>query len=218
MLKQLEIFKELVSAFRKDNSISAVLLNGSVAAGTATELSDLDIMVLGNENKFASKVVDGILVEIHYTTFEKAVEKLKNNPMEVYKYLDAKIEFDNGNLQKIIAYAEEIYNNYRASEKEKHEIRSWLNSTRIKLKSAFLKQDMVLVSYLVSTNLWKLLEGVWAVNQKPVPPSGSLFRRYKSLDIIPYPNWFDELLAENIECRGKSMLKCIHWTLKELDK
>ncbi|MDE5605503.1 MAG: nucleotidyltransferase domain-containing protein, partial [Eubacterium sp.] len=68
MLKQLEIFNKLVTEFKKDNSIYAVLLNGSVAVGTATELSDLDIVVLCNENKFVSKVIDDVFVEIHYIT------------------------------------------------------------------------------------------------------------------------------------------------------
>ena len=47
MLKQLEIFHNLVREFKKDTTVEGVLLNGSVAVGTATEASDLDIMVLG---------------------------------------------------------------------------------------------------------------------------------------------------------------------------
>lgn len=42
MKKQLEIFHRLVSEFQKDSAVEGILLNGSVAAGTATELSDLD--------------------------------------------------------------------------------------------------------------------------------------------------------------------------------
>ena len=93
-------------------------------------------------------------------------------------------------MQKLVSCAKNLFNNYRASEKEKHEIISWLKSTSIKLKSAFLKQDMLFISYLVSTNLWKVLEGVWAVNQKPIPPASTLYRRYKDLEFIPFHNWF----------------------------
>ena len=218
MLKHLEIFNQFVSEFKKDSTVEGVLLNGSVASGTATEMSDLDMIILCNENKFVSKVVDTILVEIHYITYDKAIERLNHYPMEVYKYLDAKIEYDNGKLQEILACAENIFNEYCVSEKEKSEITYWLKSTELKLKSAFLKQDMLLISYLASTNLWKVLEGVWAVNQKPVPPSSSLYRRYKELEFIPFQNWFEELLAENIEIKGKAMLKCIDWILDELNK
>lgn len=218
MLKHLEIFNQFVSEFKKDSTVEGVLLNGSVASGTATKMSDLDMIILCNKNKFVSKVVDTILVEIHYITYDKAIERLNHYPMEVYKYLDAKIEYDNGKLQEILACAENIFNEYCVSEKEKSEITYWLKSTELKLKSAFLKQDMLLISYLASTNLWKVLEGVWVVNQKPVPPSSSLYRRYKELDLIPFQNWFEELLAENIEIKGKAMLKCIDWILDELNK
>ena len=218
MLKQLEIFNNLVSELKKDSAVKGVLLNGSVAVGTATELSDLDMIVLCNENKFVSEVIDDVMVEIHYTTYDKAIERLNKYPMEVYKYLDAKIEYDNGKLQKLVSCAESLFDNYRISKKEKHEIIPWLKSTKIKLKSAFIKQDMLLASYLVSTNLWKVFEGVWAVNQKPIPPSSSLYRRYKDLEFIPFHNWFEELLVDDIEIRGKAMIQCIDWILKELDK
>lgn len=77
-----------------------MLLNGSVADGTATELSDLDILVPGQKNEFVSKRIDGILVEIHYMTYDHAVNKLKSNPMEVYRYLDARVEYDNGKMRE----------------------------------------------------------------------------------------------------------------------
>ena len=163
-------------------------------------------------------MIDDVLVEMHYLTYDKAIERLNHYPMEVYKYLDAKIEYDNGSLQKIVAYAKELFDNYKTPEKEKREIISWLKSTNIKLKSAFLKQDILLISYLVSTNLWKVLEGVWAVNQKPVPPSSSLFRRYKNLECSPFQNWFEELLVEDVEAQGNAMIECIDWILEELDR
>ena len=125
-----------------------------------------------------SEVIDDVLVEIHYITYDKAIKRLNNYPMEVYKYLDAKIAYDNGKLKEIITCAENIFI-IIVFRKRKREIVYWLNSIRLKLNSAFSKQDILLISYLVSTNLWKVLEGIWALNQKPVPPSSSLYRRYR---------------------------------------
>ena len=85
MIKQLELFKKIASDLKKHNSLDGVLLIGSVACGTATELSDLDIVVIGDENKFVSMVINAISVEIHYLTYDKAIERLNNSPMEVYK-------------------------------------------------------------------------------------------------------------------------------------
>jgi len=218
MLKQSEIFNKLVLELKKDIAVEGVLLNGSVAAGTATELSDLDMIVLCNEIKFVSEVIDDVLVEIHYITYDKAIKRLNNYPMEVYKYLDAKIAYDNGKLKEIITCAENIFYHYCVSEKEKREIVYWLNSIRLKLNSAFSKQDILLISYLVSTNLWKVLEGIWALNQKPVPPSSSLYRRYMDLNFIPCPDWFDSLLMGDIESKGRMMMYSIDWILNEMNK
>lgn len=213
MQKQLKIFYNLVSQLKQDSTVESVLLNGSVALGTATELSDLDIIVICEEKNFISKIIDGITVEIHYITFDDAVEKLKNNPMEVYRYLDSKVEYDSGKAQKIIECAETILNNYRVVEKEKREIVYWLKSTKLKLESALFKQDMLLISYLVSTNTWMVLQGVWAVNQMPIPPSSSLYRRYDDLKLVPCDKWFEKLLTGTSEQRAKIMLKTIEWIL-----
>lgn len=43
MLKQLEIFNKLVLELKKDIAVEGVLLNGSVAAGTATDKSDFSV-------------------------------------------------------------------------------------------------------------------------------------------------------------------------------
>lgn len=216
MLKQLEIFHNLVGEFKKDSTIEGVLLNGSVAVGTATEESDLDIIVLGKKEEFVSQLIDSVLVEIHYTSFESAINKLRTNPKEVYKYLDAKIEYDNGKAQEIISYAENTYKKYRVLEREQNEISYWLKSVKLKLEAAFSNQDLLLISYLVSINTWKVLEGIWAVNQKPIPPASSLYRRYKELELIPSQNWFEGLLIGDSEHRGQIMIESIDWILKRL--
>ena len=40
----------------------------------------------------------------------------------------------------------------------------WLSSTKIKLISAIDSNDELKMSYLLSTNSWKVLEGIWAKN------------------------------------------------------
>lgn len=216
MKKQLEIFHSLVSEFQKDRTVEGILLNGSVAAGTATELSDLDMIVLGKKDGFESKTIDTVPVEIHFVVFDSAVKKLESNPMEVYKYLDAIIEFDNGKAREIISYAEKIFLNYRVPEKELRGLVYWLKSTKLKLEAAFSKQDMLSVSYLSATNAWKVLEGMWAVNQRPIPPSSCLYRKYTELERIPHPDWFRGMFTGDIAVRGKNELDLIGWILENI--
>lgn len=213
MTKQLKLFEKFVLDFKCDKSIEGVMLTGSVACGAETDFSDLDIIALCGEDKFASSVIDGITAEIHYMTYEKALEKLNGSPMEVYRYLDGRIEYDNGNLQKLSDRAADIYNRYNIDSKEKNDIIYWLKSTKAKLEAALSGNDETLISYLVSINTWKVLEGVWAINNKPVPPASSLYRRYKDLKAVPFDEWFEKLMIGGAESRAKAMIETISWIL-----
>lgn len=208
----------MVSKFQEDSAVEGVLVNGSVAVGTATELSDLDVLVFGQKEALEPHIIDGVTVEIQYTTLNRAVKKLQSNPMEVYKYLDAKIGYDCGKMQELIMYAKNIFADYCVSEQEQREITYWLKSTKLKLESAFLKKDMLCMAYLTATNTWKVLEGVWAVNQKPMPPSSSLYRRYKDLAITPCENWFARIFVDDVYDRGNTMIAYIEWILQRLNQ
>lgn len=213
MTKQSELFEKFVSDFKEDKSIEGVMLTGSVACGMETVFSDLDMIVLCGENKFTSSVINGISVEIHYMTSDKALEKLNGSPMEVYRYLDGKIEYDNGNLKKLIDRAAEIYNNFNINNKEKNDIIYWLKSTKAKLEAALSCNDETRTAYLTAINTWKVLEGIWAVNNKPIPPASSLYRRYKDLENIPFEGWFERLMTGSAQSRAKAMVEEIDFIL-----
>ena len=184
------------------------MLMGSVAYGTATDESDLDILVLCDKDEFVSKYIDNILVEIHFQKLVTMRKKLESNPMEVYKYIYSKIIVDDGKLTELSAEAHEIYNNYKTPDKEKKNIVYWLSATKSKLLSAIKNNDDVKISYLVSTNTWKVLEGVWAINNKPIPPSSLAFNTHNVLS-LPLDNWFEGLFVEDILSRANTMIKII---------
>lgn len=208
MKKQLEILDNELDILKQDKSIHSVILMGSVAYGKATDDSDLDILVLCDKDEFISKCVNGILVEIHYQKYKTLRKKLESNPMDVYKYIYSKIIFDDGKFVKLFDEANEIYNNYRTPEKEKESIKYWLSSTKSKLLTAIKSDDVLKVSYLTATNTWKVLEGVWAVNNKPIPPSSIAFNTHDKLD-FPLENWFESLFIGDIFSRANTMIKII---------
>lgn len=79
MKKQLQIFKDEASYLKSCPDIYGVMLTGSVSYGTATEYSDLDIIVLCNKDEFESKYVDNILVETHFHKYETMLNNLISN-------------------------------------------------------------------------------------------------------------------------------------------
>lgn len=208
MERHWEIVDKQVALIQKENDIYSIVLMGSVAYEKATAESDIDILVICNKDEFQSKWIDGIFVEIHYCKYSTLKKRLKSTPAEVYKYLYSKIICDDGKFKRLMNLAEDIYNNYQTPAKEKESIKYWLASTKLKLLSAINSGDVLKASYLISTNTWKVLEGVWAMNDKPMPPSSIAFHFYNKL-VFNIENWFDSLMIGEPLARAKVMVKII---------
>jgi predicted nucleotidyltransferase len=84
--------------------IHGIMLMGSVAQGTVSEKSDLDIMILGDTDKFIVETIDGILVEYIYCTVYTAKQRLMSDDMDMYHYLDNKIVYDKHAISHILCY------------------------------------------------------------------------------------------------------------------
>jgi len=206
--KHLLILENELKALKQEENVRGVMLMGSVAYGKAVDDSDLDILVLCDRDVFISKCVDDITVEVHYQTYETLTNKLKTRPMEVYKYLYSKILFDDGGLEELSLEANNRYNSYKTPEKEKESICYWLLSTKSKLLSSIERNEVVKIAYLVSTNTWKVLEGVWAINNKPIPPTSIVYNTYYMLS-FPLENWFYDLFMGDVLSRAYTMIKII---------
>ncbi|MDF2539410.1 MAG: hypothetical protein K0S76_2431 [Herbinix sp.] len=215
MQKQEEVFKKFTKDFLTRADIYGVLLMGSVAANCASENSDLDIMVLCNENKFEVKYIDNVMVEIIYTTYERRLEKLNESSMEVYHFLQSKIEYDNGYFAELIKIANNKYENYVPTADYIKTVTHWLESTRLKLSSAINQMNGMNRTFYASTNVWKVLEGIWMVNRKPMPPSASVLRFHKELSKKPCENWFEKLFTGN-GVDAFFLLEIIDWILLEV--
>lgn len=216
MKQQLDILDKIVQELKADTTVSGVMVMGSVADGTANEFSDLDIMILCNRDKFEAKFIDGILVEYIYMQYETALYKLNNINMEVYRYIYSKVIYDSGKLEELMTLALNRYNSYRISAEIKKELYYWLISLRIKLKSAIDKQDALRLNYLTSAGSLKLIEAIWAANNKPLPPSGSLIKFLGELTLIPDELWFEKLFSGKDSDRTDHMLGNIDWVLPKL--
>ncbi len=195
--KQRDRFNRELENLSNDRTVSGVLLTGSVACGCASENSDVDIIALCGRHCFETHFTDGILVETSFVTYEYAVEKLNADPMAVYHWLDAEVALDrDGRLSQIMVLAKQKYENYQTPQKVKDGLYHWLMTARIKLETA----DPLKKRYLAHINSWKILEALWAVNDKPTPPAGTAYRKRGELRTVPCENWFEKLFSE--ECCG----------------
>jgi len=203
-----------IENLRRMPGVRGAALIGSWAGGCATEGSDVDLLVLCNESRFEASRQQGVLIETIFTTYDHALEKLAQNPMEPYRWLGTKVLFDDGGLAELIREAQKAYKNYTTPEGEKRRLAHWLRSLELKLSSA--ENDALKLRYLIATNAWTLLEATWAVNNRPMPPTATAYRLYLHLEITPFPHWFEELFHEDHAHRMEATRQIIAWALERL--
>ncbi|HDX9630616.1 TPA: nucleotidyltransferase domain-containing protein [Bacillus cereus] len=184
-----KLVQTIVAEILSMDKVNGCMLIGSVARGDAYPDSDLDLYILledGQKNKFHSEMRGKILVEYKYADVNQILVNFKNNPMELYSFLEGEILFDkSGELKRLKEIATYEFENYRISSDKVKGISHWLHSSLIKIQSALKENDELKASYIVHTSTWTLLEGIWAVNNKPVPPVGSVLRYIQTLPNKP---------------------------------
>ncbi|CAM3980318.1 DNA polymerase subunit beta [Bacillus luti] len=221
--KHKKLVQTIVAEIVSKDKVNGFMLIGSVARGDAYPESDLDFYILledGHKKKFHSEMREDILVEYKSADFNQIQLNFKNNPMELYSFLEGGILFDkSGELKKLKEIATYEFENYRVSSDKVKGISHWLHSSLIKIQSALKANDELKASYIVHTSTWTLVEGIWAMNNKPVPPAGSVLKYIQTLS--NRPNHFDELinkvfLADTRE-RISSAIFLMEWVLMGLE-
>lgn len=214
-----KLVQTIVAEILSINKITGCMLIGSVARGDAYPDSDLDFYVLledGQNKKFHSETREEILVEYKYADVNQILENFKNNQMELYSFLEGEILFDkSGELKKLKEIATYEFENYRVSSDKVKGISHWLRSSLIKIQSALKAHDELKASYIVHTSTWTLLEGIWAINNKPTPPAGSVLRYIQVLPNKPIhlEALLHKLFLGDTKERIESAIMLMEWVL-----
>lgn len=220
MTKHKQIIETLTSTYESDEKIFALLVTGSVARDEQTDNSDLDLLIISNQKQpFEERLIDGIVVEIKTNNTEGFIEKMKKYPMNVYQWLDAKVIFDkNNSAEKVIDEAKNIYDNYSSDHKEIAGVKKWLESAKIKIKSAQTNNNELALGFNVSNILWQIVRGLYLLNDKPVPPNTTAFRRIKELGKLPedFENLWRVMLTGDLQSRTKAILHIITNIISQL--
>ncbi|EJR16733.1 nucleotidyltransferase domain-containing protein [Bacillus paranthracis] len=217
--KHKKLVQTILNEYVFRDKVNGLMLIGSVARGDAYPESDLDFYILledGQKKKFHSETREGILVEYKGADFNQIQVNFKNNPMELYSFLEGKILFDkSGELKKLKEIATYEFENYRVSSDKVKGISHWLHSSLIKIQSALKANDELKASYIVHTSTWTLVEGIWAINNKPVPPAGSVLKYIQTLPNKPIhlDALLNKLFLDDTKDRIKAAIELIEWML-----
>ncbi|MFU2028790.1 nucleotidyltransferase domain-containing protein [Bacillus wiedmannii] len=217
-----KLVQTIVAEILSIDKVTGCMLIGSVARGDAYPDSDLDLYILledGQKKKFHSETREEILVEYKYADVNQILVNLKNNRMELYSFLGGEILFDkSGELKRLKEIATYEFENYRVSSDKVKGISHWLHSSLIKIQSALKANDELKASYIVHTSTWTLLEGIWAINNKPTPPAGSVLRYIQALPNKPIhlEALLHKLFLGDTTERTNSAIFLIDWILHNL--
>ena len=203
-----------------DPEVIGILLQGSCARGDGYPESDLDLFVLlraGCCRPFHAEEKLGVLVETHYADLDRTTAKIRANPMLTYGFVDGRVlRDDEGGLAILARIASEVIAAYRMPVAERDGIFHWLRSANVKMAAARSAGDTLKAAFVAATTSWKMLEGIWAINDLPMPPSGTVLSRRGDLTRVP-DDWdalFERLFTgRNSDERVTTAREIIEWLL-----
>ncbi len=191
-----EVFENKVNSLKEDNRVEGIFITGSLARGTETEYSDLDIIVLYPEEKVVEEVIDGIPIETHYNRLDGVKERLIREPSSAYLYTHGRIIVDEeGKLNDVVGFAKRVLESYKVSDERKAFLAHKMQALKEKLTASLALNDELKTAYLVHNNFKLIVECVYALNSLPVPPQGLNYEIYNLLRIKPGEKWMEKLLT-----------------------
>lgn len=219
-----ELVDELVEEARADEAVAGVLLTGSLARGDALPGTDIDLRYVladGVERAARSETRDGVLVEQGFANAEAARVTLEANPMHVYAYLDGRILYDPlGLLAELGALAERRFQSYRTPAAEKARIAFLLGCSRDKIDVAREGGDLLKAAFVTGTSSWGIIEGLWAANDRPLPPNSSVRPHLGDLTAGPagLEESYEKLFLGDTDERIDTARELIDWIVTRLTR
>lgn len=215
------LVRGLMATARADDEIIGLLLTGSLARGDALPGTDIDVRCIladGGGRPFEQTMRDGVLVECGYADVASAQARLESHPMNVYAYLDGRILYDpRGVLEQLRQRAQQRFDTYRAPEQERSTNAFLLQCARDKICVAMAGGDELKAAFVIGTSSWQLMEGLWAANNRPLPPNSSV--RPHLVDLVGPPEiavGYRELFLADTPERIRVALELIDWILPRL--
>lgn len=187
-----------LAARLRDEGLRAAVLIGSVGRGTATEHSDVDVLVVACDGSprppFERTMYGTRLVEIVAMTYEAWLAHLDSaRPRWMYAFLDAgAIMFDDGSFASLRARSEDVLTSYETPVEIRAELATMLWHSQAKLERAELSKEPRCAAYWAAVVLPGLLDALVAVHNRPTVPGSHRLAVVSSLDLDPS----DERLLE----------------------
>ena len=214
-MKIYEVFNKVQEELKNDSRVMGIFLTGSLARGTETKYSDLDVIVLSCINCVDEKVVEGVPVEVHFNTLESIKERFRVDAPSLYLYKYGKVIYDPSNIfEGLIQEANCLLENYVVSEERKAYLKHKIGALKEKLTASLNLKDHQKINYLMHNNFKVIVESIFALNSLPLPPQGLTYEIFNTLSKKPSDTWLTDIInLKGIE-QGEYALEIIDFIEK----
>lgn len=218
------VLEELTNEARQQEQVTGMLLTGSLARGDALPGTDIDIRYViteGSNHRFEREMRDGVLVECGYSDVTTTRMNIDARPMNVYAYLDGQIRYDpNGSLAELRKHAQYVFDTYETPPQERSTIAALLGHTRDKTNVGMNNGDLLKAAFAAGTSSWGIMEGLWAANNKPLPPHSSVRPHLRDLSYEPdnIEDLYGRLFLAETPIRVQVALELIDWIIEQLSE
>ena len=177
----------VVSDQLRHEGARGALIIGSRARHTATEVSDLDLLVVDRDEsereRFERTLYSGVLVETAARDEQHWYEHLHGpRPRWVYAFMDAgDVLFDDGALARLQSLSRGVYEDFVTPTEVRQELASLLWHGRAKTARAAASQDPRQAAYWTALLVPTLLDALLALGNRPTVPGS---RRLEVLETI----------------------------------
>ena len=122
-LLQKEVLDAVVTQAIQDQNVIGILLFGSLATGTHTWKSDIDLIIVYQacqpESGVANILIDRVIVQYFFTSIETLLENVENVPYLLHFFCRAKILFDrHGTFSPLVTRIEDYFSAHPEIEEE----------------------------------------------------------------------------------------------------
>lgn len=184
------VLDEIIAELQTDADVCGIMLSGSLARGTARVDSDLDLLVVTNDDNdhpWQSRQYPAPVDFMVHTTDQWREHFAPNRIGDEswgYAFLDGVILHDPTRVvARLTAEVAEIHTHYQVPAHIKHHY-AWLwRHVRPKMLAVLDRNDPVEVGWAASTMINDLVRTVWAANDLPNP----------SLDLGTFQRHLDDL-------------------------
>ncbi len=168
--------KTVEQKYARERNIRAVFVVGSVARGTATGLSDIDLIhIVRRPRRYIRYFVGKTHIEVTSLTLRELPDRLRSQPVSYFSFREMLPLYDPEGLYRPVMRRLKVWRSrYHVDAKTQGDLYIILDHIQRKIISAQKSRNNARALFFSSVGLEQTLAGFFAFNDLLIPPAGEM--------------------------------------------